>query len=78
MFCLAYLKTSFGDSINQMDFDAISFSSHFYLTTMKASSQVVLIAHSLYFDDPTVKVDSVKEYVLFFIYIIVNYTPQRC
>ena len=33
-------------------------------TTMKASSQVVLIADSLCYDDPKVKVDSVKEYVL--------------
>ena len=61
-----------------MDFDAISFSSHFYLMSMKALSQVVLIAHSLCYDDPTVKVDSVKEYVLFlYTYIIVNSTPQR-
>ena len=33
---------------------------------MKASSQVVLIADSLFYDDPSVKVDSVKESVLLF------------
>ena len=39
---------------------------------MKASSKVVLIADSLCYDDPTVKVDSVKESVLLF-YIHIAY-----
>ena len=43
----------------------------FYLKTMKASSKDALIADSLCYDEPTVKVDSVKECVLlFYIYCI--------
>ena len=44
---------------------------------MKASSQVVLIADSLSYDDPTVKVNSVKESVLLF-YIDITYIFTHC
>ena len=44
---------------------------------MKASSQVVLIADSLCYDDPTVRVDTGKEYVLLF-YIHITYISTYC
>ena len=51
--CLAYIETWVGELTYQIDFDAISTQK-----SMNASSQVVLIADSLCYDEPTVKVDS--------------------